>query len=106
MGYQGDKTDREQYVDTKYVREHLMVSRTKAYDIVKEIEEEYAPEAVVRIGRSVRVRKDVLFQWAEDHDSGARKSTPTSLPVARTRSGSYSWRGEVGPSFRRCWALP
>lgn len=98
MEDQGHITGKEQYVETKYDREHLMVSRTKAYDIVKEIDEEYTPEAVVRIGRSLRVSKDVLFLWVEDHVSGARKSTPTSLPVARTRSGSYSWRGEVGPS--------
>ncbi len=103
MEYQGSRTDKEQYVDAKYIREHLVVSRTKAYDIVSEIEE-YAPEAVVRIGRSVRVRKDVFCRWVEGQASGVR--TPTSLPVGHTRSGSYSWRGEVGPSFRRCWALP
>ena len=106
MKNQGGVKDREQYVDTKYVREHLMVSRTKAYDIVKEIEEEYAPEGVVRFGRSLRVRKDILFQWVEDHVPGVRKSTPALPSVGRTRSGAYTWRNEVGPSFRRCWALP
>ncbi len=70
MEKQGGKTDKEQYVDTKYVREHLMVSRTKAYEIVREIEEEYAPGAVLRFGRCLRVRKDVLLRWIDEQCAG------------------------------------
>ena len=104
MEYQGGRTDKEQYVDTKYIREHLVVSRTKAYEIVKEIEEGYAPEAVVRIGRSLRVRKDVFCRWVEGQASGVR--TPTPPPVSRRRARAYAWPVGVGPSFRRCHALP
>jgi hypothetical protein len=100
MKSQGDKSFKEQYVDTKYVREHLMVSRTKAYEIVKEIEDEYAPEAVVRIGRSLRVRKDVFCQWIEGQASGVR--TPRPLPVNRSRVESSAWPLGFGPSFHRC----
>ncbi len=106
MENRGDKSDKEQYVATKYARERLMVSRTKAYEIVKEIEDEYAPEAAVRIGRSLRVRKDVFCRWVEDQVPGVRKPTPTSSPGGRVRSGAHTWPGEVGPSFRRWWALP
>lgn len=64
----------DQYVDTKYVQEHLMVSRTKAYEIVKEIEKNYAPNAVFRFGRCLRVRKDVFFRWVNEQSTGGENS--------------------------------
>jgi len=106
MEKQGGITGKEQYVDTKYVREHLMVSRTKAYEIVKEIEEGYAPEAVVRIGRSLRVRKDVFCRWVEGQASRTRTPEPGSLPARRRKTKPYAWRVGVGSSFLRCRALP
>jgi hypothetical protein len=66
MKNQRGTTNEVQYLDTKYVREHLMVSRTKAYEIRKEIEETCAPSAVVRIGRCLRVRKDVFVRWVDE----------------------------------------
>ncbi len=66
---------KEQYVDTKYLREHPMVSRTKAFGIAKEIESACTPGAVIRFGRCLRVRKDVFFDWVNEHSlrpGGAR----------------------------------
>ncbi len=70
MEKQGGVNDKEQYVGPKYVQESLMVSRTKAYGIVKEIEETYAPGAVIRVGRCLRVRKDIFFRWVEGQVPG------------------------------------
>ena len=74
MEKQGGVNDKEQYVGPKYVRDHLMVSRTKAYEIMREIENEFAPEAVVRIGRCLRVRKDVFFRWIDEQGAGGESS--------------------------------
>jgi hypothetical protein len=64
----------EQYVDNQYVRESLMVSRTKAYEIMREIEETYDPGAVFRYGGCLRIRKDVFFQWVNEHCGEAQDS--------------------------------
>ncbi len=64
----------EQYVNTKYIQEHLMVSRTMAYQIMKEIEETYAPGAVIRIGRCLRARKDVFIRWVDEQGIGGKDS--------------------------------
>ena len=50
MGHEGNEANKEQYVDNQYVRERLMVSRTKAYEIMREIEGVYEPNAVFRYG--------------------------------------------------------
>ena len=61
----------ERYVDGKYIREHLSVSRTKAYEIICEVEKRsHEREAVLRIGRSLRVRKDVFERWIFEHGTG------------------------------------
>jgi hypothetical protein len=104
MENQGGITGKEQYVDAKYIQEHLMVSRTKSYEIVQEIEEGYALGAVVRIGDCLRVRKDVLCHWVEGQASGAR--TPTPPPVSRRRARAHAWPVEVGPSFLGCRTRP
>jgi hypothetical protein len=67
MEHEGSEVNKEQYVGAKYVREHLMVSRTTAYEIMREIEEVYAPSADFRHGRSLRVRKDVFLRWVSEH---------------------------------------
>ena len=56
------------WVDGNYIRKNLSVSRTKAYEIIGEIAES-SPEhdAVIKFGRSLRVRKDVFLRWAFDH---------------------------------------
>jgi hypothetical protein len=66
MEYEGNEANKEQYVDNQYVRERLMVSRTKAYEIMREIEGVYEPNAVFRYGRSLRVRKDVFWRWVAE----------------------------------------
>ena len=70
MEKQGGVNDKEQYVGPKYVQESLMVSRTKAYGIVKEIEQARTPGGVIRVGRCLRVRKDVFFRWVEGQVPG------------------------------------
>jgi len=70
MEKQGGVNDKEQYVGPKYVRDHLMVSRTKAYEIVKEIEQARTPGGVIRVGRCLRVRKDIFFRWVEGQVPG------------------------------------
>jgi hypothetical protein len=71
MEHEGNEANKEQYVDNQYVREHLMVSRTKAYEILREIEETYDPGAVFRYGGCLRVRKDVFWRWvAEQRGEG------------------------------------
>ena len=67
MAHEGNETNKEQYVDNQYVRERLMVSRTKAYEIMREIEETYDRGAVFRYGGCLRVRKDVFFRWVYEH---------------------------------------
>ena len=104
MEKQGGVNDKEQYVGPKYVRDHLMVSRTKAYEIMREIENEFAPEAVVRIGRCLRVKKDVFHRWVEGRASGPR--TPTQQPARRRGAGTYAWRVGVGSSSLRCRFCP
>ncbi len=59
------------YVDGNYIREYLSVSRTKAYEIICEIaESSHEPDAVIKFGRCIRVRKDLLFRWAFEHGVG------------------------------------
>jgi len=71
MEHEGSEASREQYVDNQYVRQRLMVSRTKAYEIMREIEETYDPGAVFRYGGCLRVRKDVFWRWvAEQRGEG------------------------------------
>lgn len=74
MENQGGRVREEQYIDTKYIRERLMVSRTTAHKIMKEIEKTYAPDAVIRIGRCLRVRKDVFFRWVDEQGTGGEGS--------------------------------
>lgn len=59
-----DKT----FVDAKYIQEHLLVSRTKSYEIIAEIGKKSSePDAVIKFGRSRRVRRDVFLNWALHH---------------------------------------
>ncbi len=59
------------YVDGKYIREFLSVSRTKAYEIILEIEEGRRKRGdVIRFGRSLRVRKDAVERWILEHGVG------------------------------------
>ena len=66
MEHEGNEANREQYVDNRYIRERLVVSRTKAYEIIKEIEKT-DPDAVFRYGGCLRVRKDVFLRWVSEH---------------------------------------
>ena len=68
MGHEGNEANKEQYVDNQYVRERLMVSRTKAYEIMR------ADRRGLRAlmpssgtGECLRVRKDVFFRWVSEH---------------------------------------
>ena len=65
----GEMSTEQQYVDTKYIRERLMVSRTKSFEIAKEIEAAF-PDAVIRFGRCLRVRKEDFVRWVNEHSSG------------------------------------
>ena len=67
MEHEDNEASKEQYVDNQYIRGHLMVSRTKAYEIMREIEETYDPGAVFRYGGCLRVRKDVFLRWVSEH---------------------------------------
>jgi hypothetical protein len=52
------------YVDGKYIRDRLSVSRTKAYEIILQIEKGSRERGeVIRFGRSLRVRQDALERW-------------------------------------------
>jgi hypothetical protein len=83
MENQGGAVNKEQYVDNKYVQEHLMVSRTKAYEILKEIEKTYAPVGVIRIGRCLRVRKDVFFRWVDEQGTRGEYAERCERPDLR-----------------------
>ena len=69
MEYSHSKSSEAQFVDTKFIRERLMVSRTKAFEIAKEIEDAYAPGAVIRFGRCLRVRENAFYRWVNDHST-------------------------------------
>jgi hypothetical protein len=75
MGYSHSKSSEAQYVDTKFIREHLMVSRTKSFEIAKEIENADAPGAVIRFGRCLRVRKDAFIRWVDVHGAGSDEAS-------------------------------
>ena len=60
------KSSEEQYVGTRFIKECLDVSRTKSYEIAREIEDT-CPSAVIRLGRCLRVRKNVSFRWVDQH---------------------------------------
>ncbi len=64
-------SEEQQYVSTKSIQECLMVSRTKAFEIAKEIENAYAPGAVIRFGRCLRVRRDMFSRWVDEHSNGS-----------------------------------
>ena len=69
-----NKSSEEQYVGTKYIRQWMDVSRTKSYEIVKEIEDT-CPGDIIRLGRCLRWPKDFLFPWIYEHSvrlGGAR----------------------------------
>ncbi len=96
MENRSGKVREEQYVDTKYIRERLMVSRTTAYQIMKEIEETYAPGAVIRIGRCLRAKKDVFIRWIDEQSIGGerrrgfpRRNYPS--PAERGTGPAPSW---------------
>ena len=93
----------EQYVNTRYVQDRLMVSRTKAYEIVKEIEE-YAPEAVFRLGRCLRVRKDAFLRYIEER--GDKEKILEPMTSRRRRVGRWTWSSEVENSIFRCSVNP
>ena len=65
----GRSHEEQGYVSTKFIQECLEVSRTKSYEIMTEIEDTI-PDAVIRLGRCLRVRKDVFFRWVNEHSSG------------------------------------
>ena len=68
-------SEEQQYVSTKSIQECLMVSRTKAFEIAKEIENAYAPGAVIRFGRCLRVRKDAFIRWVDVHSAGSDETS-------------------------------
>jgi hypothetical protein len=70
------KTSEEQYIGTKFIKECLDVSRTKSYEIAREIEDT-CPGAVIRLGRCLRVRKNVFFLWIGEHSAGDEESPYT-----------------------------
>jgi hypothetical protein len=68
------KTSEEHYLGTMFIQQCLDDSRTKAYEIVKEIEGT-CPGAVIRLGRCLRWPQDFLFQRIDEHSvrlGGAR----------------------------------
>ena len=74
MEYSHSKSSEAQYVDTKYIKEHLMVSRTKSFEIVREIEDTF-PDAVIRFGRCLRVNRDAFFRWVYEHSARSEESS-------------------------------
>ena len=74
MEHAPGKSSEEHYVGTRLIGECLDVSRTKSYEIVKEIEDT-CPGALIRLGCCLRWPKDFLFQWIYEHSvqlGGAR----------------------------------
>jgi hypothetical protein len=70
IGYEQERIDGK-YVDGKYIRDLLSVSRTKAYEIMIEIEKGSRERGeVIRFGRSKRVRMDALERWVLEHCVG------------------------------------
>ena len=64
----------EHCLGTRFIQHCLDVSRTKSYEIVKEIEDT-CPGAFIRLGRCLRWPKDFLFPWIYEHSvqlGGAR----------------------------------
>jgi hypothetical protein len=52
------------WVSGNYIRTTYSVSRTTAYEIIRKIEKENdEPDAVLRFGRCLRVRKDLVINW-------------------------------------------
>ncbi len=83
MEHENGMANEEQYLSTRHIQDSLQVSRTKAYEIMREIAEKY-PEAVIRLGRNLRVRKDVFLRFVsecstEDQSPPRRPSHPKSL---------------------------
>jgi hypothetical protein len=70
------KSSEEQYVGTKFIKECLDVSRTKSYEIAREIEDT-CPSAVIRLGRCLRVRKKTFFLWIDEHSAGDEETPYT-----------------------------
>ena len=60
------KSSEEQYVGTRLIRQWMDVSRTKSYEIVKEIEDT-CPGDIIRLGCCLRWPKDFLFPWIYEH---------------------------------------
>jgi len=89
---QGATSGEDQYVNTKYVQERLMVSRTKAYEIVREIEDTYAPGAVIRVGLCLRARKDVFSRWVEEQGTSGKVSYGNE-PVRQQENGDLRLAG-------------
>jgi hypothetical protein len=66
MEHAPGKSSEEQYVGTRLIRQWMDVSRTKSYEIAREIEDT-CPGALIRLGRCLRWPKDFLFQWIYEH---------------------------------------
>ena len=74
MEHAPGKSSEEQYVGTRLIRQWMDVSRTKPYEIVKEIEDT-CPGDIIRLERCLRWPKDFLFPWIYEHSvrpGGAR----------------------------------
>jgi hypothetical protein len=66
MEHAPGKSSEEQYVGTRLIRQWMDVSRTKSYEIVKEIEDTcHGP--LIRLGCCPRWPKDFLFPWIYEH---------------------------------------
>jgi len=70
----GEISEEQGYVSTKFIQECLEVSRTKSYEIMMEIEDDY-PSAVIRFGRCLRVRKDAFIRWVDVHSAGSDETS-------------------------------
>ncbi len=58
------QTEQKRWISTKTIRERLEISRTASYEIAKEIARRSdEPDAVVKRGRMLRVRDDLVERW-------------------------------------------
>ncbi len=73
------KSHNRRWVDAKHLQRRFSVGRTKAYEIIRAIEEDGGMGVVLRDGRLVRVAEDAVVRY-EDARTGREGR---ELPNAR-----------------------